>query len=86
MRKLAPAGQWGWNEVLLNKIEYALRILVWQNTEDGHERHPQHTPEPFRPSFIPKPKKPKKEEVMDIDDLKAYLSKPRISAKVEANE
>lgn len=84
-----PENQWTWNEVLLNRIEYALRILAWQNSADASSKHPQHYPEQWYPSFMPKPEKPKKnpeQEAMDIDDIKAYLSRPRESAKVESNE
>ena len=89
MRKIAPANEWSWNEILLNRIEYGVRILAWQNSADATEKHPKNYPEQWLPSFIPKPEKPKKnpeQEVMDIDDIKAYLSRPRESAKVESNE
>lgn len=89
MRKLSPANEWSWNELLLNKVEHALRVLIWQNSADGHEKNPKHYPEVWTPDFIPKPEKPKRnpdEETMDIDQLKAFLSKPREGAKVEANE
>ena len=89
MQKLHPENQWSWNEILLNDVEYALRVLIWQNSADGHDKHPKHYPKPWLPSFMPKPEKPKKkteEAAMDISELKEYLSRPRISAKVEANE
>lgn len=89
MRKLSPANEWTWNEILLNRIEYAVRILTWQNSADAHEKNPKHCPEQFVPDFIPKPKKRKRnpeEEAMDIDELKAFLSRPRENAKVKANE
>lgn len=88
-RKLAPANEWSWNEVLLNRIEYALRILAWQNSKDAQEKNPKHYPEMFRPPFIPAPPKPKKnseQAAMDIDELKAFLSRPREGASVKANE
>lgn len=88
MRKLSPANEWTWNEILLNRIEYAVRILTWQNSADAHEKSPKHYPEQFVPDFIPKPKKRKRsqEEAMDIDELKAFLSRPREDVKVKANE
>lgn len=89
MRKLAPANEWSWNEILLNKVEYALRILAWQNSADAAEKHPKHYPEQWLPSFIPKPEKPKKnpeQQAMDLDDIKAYLSRPRQSGSLKANE
>lgn len=87
--KINPANEWGWSELLLNRIEYCLQILAWQNTEDAHSRHPQHTPEIWLPDFIPKPEKAKKnpeQQAMSVDDIKEYLSRPRESAKVKANE
>lgn len=90
MRKLNPANEWEWNEILLNRIEHAIRVLIWQNTEDATEKMPKHYPEQWLPEFIPKPEKqnkdPDKEIAMDIDELKAFLSRPRESGKVEANE
>lgn len=89
MRKLAPANEWSWNEVLLNKIEYALRVLAWQNSADASSKQPKYYPEQWMPPFMPKKPKPKanpEEESMDIDDLKAFLSRPREGAKVKANE
>ena len=74
---------------MLNRIEYAVRILTWQNSADAHEKKPKHYPEQFVPDFIPKPEKRKRnpeEEAMDIDELKAFLSRPRENAKVKANE
>lgn len=85
MRKLEPSNAWSWKEVLLNRIEHALRVLIWQNTEDATKQNPQHYPEQWYPSFIPKPEKPKAnpdQETMDIDDLKSFLSRPRENAKV----
>lgn len=89
MRKLAPVNEWSWNEILLNRIEYAVRILAWQNSADAHEKTPKNFPEQFRPSFIPEPPKPKKRSegvAMDLDELKAFLKRPRGGGKVEANE
>ena len=89
MKKLYPTNEWSWNEVLLNRIEYALRVLAWQNSSDAQSKNPKYYPKQYDPPFMPKPEKPKKnseEEVMDIDDLKAFLSRPRESGKVKANE
>lgn len=78
-RKLEPSNEWGWQEVLLNKVAYYLQVLIWQNTEDAHKKNPEHRPEYWLPEFIPQPeKKHNPEEVaMDLDDLKSFLSKPR---------
>lgn len=78
MLKIAPSNEWAWNELLLNKIGYYLQVLAWQNTEDAHKKHPSNAPELWLPDFMPKPEKPQSEQVsMEIDDLKAFLSKPR---------
>lgn len=89
MQKLVPANEWSWNEILLNKIDYGLKILAWQNSADAAEKHPKHYPEIWLPPFMPRPQKPKKnpeQQAMSVDDIKAYLSRPRESAKVKANE
>lgn len=84
MKILSPANEWGWTETLLNNIDYRLRVLAWQNTEDAHSKHPRNYPEPWRPSFLPKLEKAKRnpeEASMDIDDMKAFLSRERVSGK-----
>jgi hypothetical protein len=86
-RKLSPSNEWGWQELLLNNLLHSVNILSWQLS--GDPKVPM--PEQWWPDFIPKPK-PKKSEAMkdavtmDIDDLKAFLSKPRQNATVESNE
>lgn len=88
MLKLSPSNEWGWSELILNKIEYYLQILAWQNTEDAHKKHPSNQPELWLPEFIPKPAKNHNSEemAMDIDDLKAFLSRPRENGITEPNE
>lgn len=79
MLKISPANEWGWQEILLNKISFYLQVLAWQNTEDAHKKTPTNAPELWWPDFIPKPEKKHnpEEAAMDIDELKAFLSKPR---------
>lgn len=72
---------------MLNNILYQLQLIPWQMLGEKGSK----PPEQWLPSFIPKPKKPKSQEMkdsvaMDIDDLKAYLTKPRQNATVESNE
>lgn len=88
MIKLAPSNQWQWEHILLNNIYHQLRILSWQNTKDATVDNPQHYPEFWTPTFIPKPKPPKTGDgvAMDVDELQDFLSKPRQSVKVESNE
>lgn len=78
---LAPPVQWGWNEILQNKMAYLLEVLVWQNSKDAQKKAPQHKPKPFTPEFM-KPKqtnRPTAKGVMkaDVDTIKDILSRPR---------
>lgn len=87
MRKLNPSNEWGWKELLLNNIWNQTRTLSWQLGSDGKSA----PPEPFLPSFMPKPSKPKSEAskdtvAMDVADIRAFLNKPRSNVKVETNE
>lgn len=72
---------------MLNNLLYMMNVISWQLS--GDSKAPM--PEQWWPEFMPKPE-PKKSEsmkdavTMDIDDLKAFLSKPRQSATVESNE
>lgn len=79
-----PTNQWGWTEVLLNKLNYNAEILAWQNTKDATKKPPQNAPKLFVPDFMQaiegaramsKDAAPKK-----VDDLKAYLARPRKAA------
>lgn len=65
--------------MLLNKMAYFLNVLAWQNSEDASKRPPRNTPE-FKPlpGMEEKKKRNPEEQAMDIDDLKAFLSKPRM--------
>lgn len=83
---MSPSNEWGWNEILLSNLWHQTRVLSWQL--GGDKKTPY--PEPILPDFI-KPPKPKSKEMkdavaMDINDLKAFLSKPRQNATVESNE
>lgn len=75
--KLYPETQWGWDEILANNTNYLLEMLLWAKTEDATKKVPQHRPEPFVPDFMPKKKKEKESVAMDIDDIEAYLTRPR---------
>lgn len=48
VRACAPAARWGDTERLLHAIEYDLRVLAWQATEDGMKgrRPPRPLPTP----------------------------------------
>ena len=78
---MQPASQWGWNEVLLNKTNYLLDMLVWMKTKDAQKKQPQHKPKPFIPDFMPGGQVAKESQAMDIDELKAILSAARVEQK-----
>lgn len=75
-----PANTWDWNEILLNKAVYLLELLAWQNTEDAANNRTEKAPELYTPPFyneLPKRALNPDQEVMDLDDLKAFLERPR---------
>ncbi len=80
-----PAAQWGWGEVLANKTNYLLEILIWQNGTPQNKgalaRHKRNKPKPFVPEFMKIPVQPaeinKEAETMTVDDVKSWLSVPR---------
>lgn len=50
---LQPANQWGWSEALINKSNYLLEILAWQNANQGVKKSKQTAkPELFIPEFM----------------------------------
>lgn len=89
-RLVHPENEWGWEEVLLSRIDYGVRLLFWQNTEDARKRNPQNRPTLNLPKFIedimPKEDDKHETEAHDIEDIKDILSRPRQSAIVKANE
>lgn len=80
-----PAAQWGWAEVLANKTNYLLEVLIWQNgtpqKKGALERHKRNKPKPFIPEFMKSPTPAaeinKEAETMTVDDVKSWLSVPR---------
>lgn len=77
-RAVRPELNWGWTEVLLNKAVYQLELLCWSKTKDAQKRVPQNRPVPFMPPFMKLNAKDAREyESHDLDDIKAYLTKPR---------
>lgn len=88
MRIMAPENEWGWNELLTNKTNHLLEVLLWSKTEGATKRPPVGYPELWLPDFMEKfkPKKESESEAHDLDEIKAILSRPRQSATVKANE
>lgn len=82
--KIDPTNQWGWPEVLLNKLNYNVEILAWQNTKDATKKPPRNAPKLFVPEFmhsIQGARAMSKEAVVhDVDDVKAILARPRKAA------
>lgn len=71
-----PASEWTYDRLYLAQAVDALNIMVWQNNGKKHAAKP----ESVIPQFIQKEAakgKHKDTAVMDIDDIKALLSKPR---------
>lgn len=78
---LEPSNQWGWTEILLNKIAFLLEVLVWQKSKDAQRKSPQHRPKQFVPEFM---KQPEQKSALakglvadDVDNIKALLKRPR---------
>lgn len=52
-RVLEPGNEWGWQEVLLNKVAHFLEILQWQKSNQGLSKSKQTPPpKPFVPDFL----------------------------------
>lgn len=87
-KKVHKENEWGWTEMLLNRIWHQLQVISWQQTEDAASRHPKNYPELWLPEFMEslKPKHEKELESHDLDDIKSILSRPRQSVTVKPNE
>lgn len=72
------------SDMLLNKATYFLEVLAWQQSKDATEKPPKNVPVYKQLPGIEeeKPKHNPEEEAMSVEDLKAFLSRPRESAKV----
>lgn len=78
--RVQPANTWDWTEILLNKATYLLELLAWQNTEDAANNRTEKAPTLYQPPFyneLPKQSLNPDQEVMDLDELKAFLARPR---------
>lgn len=66
---------------MLNKATYALDILAWQNTQDATKKPPRNVPKPFMPDFmrnVDQTRAINKDSVlMDVDEMREFLSRPR---------
>lgn len=74
-----PANQWGWDEILSNKANYLLELLVWQKSNEGLKKSKQtKQPEPFLPDFIKK-KMPINKGIQShsVNEVQSILDLPR---------
>jgi hypothetical protein len=75
---IQPANQWGWMEILLNKANYLLEVLVWQNANEGVKRSKQsQKPQPFIPDFLKDRTMSKDAAKLDATEIAEILKKPR---------
>ena len=74
---LQPAVQWGWSEILQNKMVYLLEVLVWQKSKDATKKFPQNKPKPFVPDFMQE-HIDKDTEAHSTEDIRDILNKPRV--------
>lgn len=81
MRRLNPANNWGWPEVLLNKSTYLLEVLAWQNTKDAQKGRKSTAPKMYTPEFLKDTANRKglnpDQAVHTTDEIKAILDRPR---------
>lgn len=79
---LHPAVQWGWGEVLTNKMVFLLETLVWMKTKDAQKKMPQNKPKFYVPDFMQAPPEESAinagKEVHTTDDIRDILSRPRV--------
>jgi hypothetical protein len=81
-RKLEPANNWDWPEVLQNKIAYMLEVIAWQNANQGVKKSKQTKPPTYyQPDFMKKASQAKRlnpEQVVGTTaEIKDILSRPR---------
>ena len=67
--------------MLLNKANYLLEVLAWQQTKDAQKRVPQNAPKMYIPEFMQNVEQTRAinqgSETHDVDDIKNILSRPR---------
>lgn len=75
---LYPANKWGWSEVLLNKANYMLEVLAWQNANEGVKKSKQtDKPKLYIPEFMRDKSNLKEVEIHDTSEIRNILSQPR---------
>jgi hypothetical protein len=79
--KIEPSSQWGWSELLTNKANYLLEVLIWQNANMGAKKSKwTKKPEPFIPEFMkPKAKSEITKEATSFstEEISLILAQPR---------
>lgn len=68
----------------MNKLNYNVEILAWQNTKDATKKPPQHAPKLYVPDFMQAIEgaraMTKDVAVKPVEDMKAFLNRPRKAA------
>lgn len=80
--RIQPANLWGWDEILANRTNYLLDVLVWQNSKDAQKKHPVNQPKPFSPPFfnldkVKREVQNREKVVMSSDKMRDLLNRPR---------
>lgn len=75
--KVAPAAQWGWDQILANKTNYLLEMLVWMKTKDAQKKQPQNRPQPFVPEFLQGETLDADTEAHTTEEITEILAQPR---------
>ena len=79
---MQPALQWGWSEVLQNKMVYLLETLIWQKGYDPKKKaqHMAAKPKLFVPEFMAQANESdisKDIEAHTTEEIDAILARPR---------
>ena len=65
----------------MNKANYLLEVLAWQNTKDAQKRAPRKEPKPFVPEFMVNLEETRainRDSVAQpVENIKAILERPR---------
>jgi hypothetical protein len=80
-----PSTQWGWNEILSNKIAYLLEVIIWQNSTPNkpgeRAQHNANKPTLFVPPFMSNKDTDEASNkgtvAASTDDIQSLLSMPR---------
>lgn len=77
-RALDPRAEWSVTDYLLANAADALAWLVWAKTKDGSKNRNRPKPIP-RPGSVEDNGRMTDVQSMDVDELKAFLARPRVA-------